>query len=119
MGALLGGSLDLSQLGSTGNAGQGVLAMSFDNNTNLYYATNQGFGVSGIWFVNLATGAAPSLNVNVGYQLSGIAADSLHGRLYISNASTNTIDGLQHVDLAADWHNSVVVQRARPRPLVN
>ena len=91
VGSLLGGNGDLHLLGSSGSAGQGVLAMTFDNNTNLYYATNQGFGVSGVWFVNLATGAAPTLPINAGYLLSGLAVDSIHGRLYISNASTNTI----------------------------
>lgn len=92
VGSLLGANPDLHFLSSSGNPGQGVLAMTFDNNTNLYYATNEGFGVSGVWFVNIAAAAPPSLNVNVGYQLSGIAADSVHGRLYISNASTNKIE---------------------------
>ena len=92
VGSLLGGNGDLRLLGSSGNPGNGVLAMTFDNNSNLYYATNEGFGVSGVWFVNIPAAAAPSLNVNVGYLLSGMAVDSAHGRLYISNASTNTIE---------------------------
>lgn len=92
VGSLLGGSADLHFLGSSGNPQQGVLAMTFDNNTNLYYATNEGFGVSGVWFVNIPAAAAPALNVNVGYAISGIAADSVHGRLYISNAATNKIE---------------------------
>ena len=91
VGSLLGANGDLRLLGSSGNPGNGVLAMTFDNNSNLYYATDQGFGVSGVWFVNIPTAAAPVLPINVGYQLSGIAVDSVHGRLYISNASTNTI----------------------------
>lgn len=91
VGPLLGGSSELSQLGHTVSAADGVLAMTFDNNTNFYYATNGGLGVSGVWFVNLATGAAPVLPINVGYLVSGLAVDSIHGRLYISNASTNTI----------------------------
>lgn len=92
VGSLLGGNLDLHFLGSSGNPGNGVLAMIFDNNGNLYYATDQGYGVSGVWFVNIPTAAAPSLNVNVGYRLSGMAVDSVHGRLYLSNASTNKIE---------------------------
>lgn len=89
---LINGFSNAQAHGGSGNPGQGVLAMTFDANANLYYATNDGFGVSGIWFVNLATGAAPSLNVNVLYQISGIAVDSVHGRLYLSNASTNKIE---------------------------
>jgi DNA-binding beta-propeller fold protein YncE len=91
VGPLLGGSTEISQLGRTVSANEGVLAMTFDNNTNFYYATNDGVGSSGVWFVNLATGAAPVLPINVTYLLSGLAVDSIHGRLYISNASTNTI----------------------------
>ena len=91
VGPLLGGSFEISQLGQTVGAQLGVLAMTFDNNNNFYFATNEGFGLTGIWFVNLTTGTAPMLNIAVGYQISGLAVDSVHGLLYVSNASTNTI----------------------------
>ena len=91
-GPVLSSSPSLQRFGSSGNPGQGVLAMTFDNNGNLYYATNQGFGLTGIWFVNIPGAVAPSLNLNIAYQPSGIAVDSIHGRLYISNASTNKIE---------------------------
>ncbi len=91
VGSLIGGNGDLGFLGSSGNPQQGVLAMTFDNSLDLYYATDEGFGVSGVWFVNIPAAVAPSLNVNVGYAISGIAADSAHGRLYISNAATNQV----------------------------
>lgn len=90
-GSLLGGNPDHASLGSSGNAENGVIAMTFDNNSNLYYATAENFGVSGVWFVNLATGAAPVLPINVGYFIYGLAVDSVHGRLYISNARANSI----------------------------
>lgn len=91
VGSMLGQSADLSRLSGTGNAGNGVVSMTFDNNTNLYFSTDEGLGLYGVWFVNLANGAAPSLNIGVLYRPSGLAVDSIHGRLYLANSATNSI----------------------------
>jgi DNA-binding beta-propeller fold protein YncE len=73
VGSLLYGNPDLGHVAGSGNPGNGVIAMTFDNSSNLYYA------------------AAPVLPINLGYRISGLVVDSIHGRLYISNARTNSI----------------------------
>jgi DNA-binding beta-propeller fold protein YncE len=81
----------VAHVGGSGNPMNGLVAMAFDNNSNLYYATMEGLGLNGVWFVDLSTAAAPVLPINVGYAIDGLAVDSIHGRLYISNARTNRI----------------------------
>lgn len=91
VGSLLYGNPDLADVSGSGNPGNGVNAMTFDNNSNLYYVTQEDFGLNGVWFVNLATAAAPVLPINVNYYVHGIAVDSIHGRLYLSNSKGNSI----------------------------
>jgi DNA-binding beta-propeller fold protein YncE len=90
-GALLSNAPDVRLFGSSENGASGVLAMTLDDAANLYIAIYNGFSGTGLQSVNVPAGTPPVLRLNLSYLPSGMAADSAHGRLYISNSSTNQI----------------------------
>jgi DNA-binding beta-propeller fold protein YncE len=90
-GALLSRAPDIRLFGSSENGAPGVLAMAFDDAANLYIAIYNGYSGSGLQSVNVPAGTPPVLRLSLSYLPSGLAADSAHGRLYISNSSTNQI----------------------------
>jgi DNA-binding beta-propeller fold protein YncE len=57
----------------------------------LYVAAQNGFGDTGIQFINVPAGGAPINNITLNYVPSGMAADSVHERLYVANSNTNQI----------------------------
>lgn len=77
--------------GSSESVPSGVVAMTFDANFMLYVAAQNGFGDTGIQFINVPAGGAPVNNITLSYVPSGMAADSVHERLYVANSNTNQI----------------------------
>lgn len=78
-------------LGSSESVPAGVVAMAFDANFTLYVAGQTGSGDVGIQFINVPAGGSPVNNITVDYVPSGMAADSVHQRLYVANSNTNQI----------------------------
>ena len=77
--------------GSSVSEPSGVVAVTFDANFMLYVAAQNGFGDTGIQFIDVPAGGSPVNNITLSYVPSGMAADSVHQRLYVANSNNNQI----------------------------
>ncbi len=77
--------------GSSESEPSGVVALTFDANFMLYVAAQNGFGDTGIQFIDVPAGGSPDNRITLSYVPSGMAADSVHQRLYVANSNTNQI----------------------------
>jgi len=77
--------------GSSVSEPSGVVAVTFDANFMLYVAAQNGFGDTGIQFIDVPAGGSPVNNITLSYVPSAMAADSVHQRLYVANSNNNQI----------------------------